>query len=188
MGPKEFLDTLPVLKSVLGSAGGRTVPDLHDVIQLLQTLIAEVEKTPQLWPPHLMKQWEDILIDINKTLERFDPGTAVFSTPNHHDSASPNWQQLTSDRDRGPGCPGAPPTPPGMRVRTRRLSTSFRTLAEAKSQAIESRPPPQMIDHRTVVRPLAGTTSRDARGTYLLVSLRPFPSPLVLEGRYYGRC
>lgn len=93
-----------------------------------------------------------------------------------------------NDRDRGPGCPGAPPTPPGMRVRTRRLSTSFKTLAEARSRAIESRPSPRMIDHHTVVRPLAGTTPRDARDTYLLVSLQPFPSPLVSEDRYYGLC
>ena len=71
----------------------------------------------------------------------------------------------TKDRDRGPGCPGAPPTPPGMRVRTRRLSTSFKALAETRPQAIESRPSPQMIDRRTAVRPLEGKRHRETSVT-----------------------
>jgi len=69
-----------------------------------------------------------------------------------------------------------------MRVRTRRLSTSFKTLAGARSQAIESRPSPWMVDHHTVARPLAGTASRDARDTYLLVSLSALSVSIGLGG------
>lgn len=42
----------------------------------------------------------------------------------NHDSQSSEWG-VTNDRDKGPDCSGAPPSPPRMQVRTRRFEETF---------------------------------------------------------------
>ncbi len=59
-------------------------------------------------------------------------GNVVFIlTVFHHCDVVCIWRhkklQNHVNRDRGPDCSGTPPTPPYMRVRIRRLSTSFKS-------------------------------------------------------------